>query len=244
MISLIHGDCLEEMPKIKDGSIDMVLCDPPYGITACKWDSVIPLAPMWQELKRLIKPSGAIVMTSSQPFTTTLIHSNMKMFRYCWVWVKSNSVGHLNAYKMPMKNIEDIAVFYEKPPSYFPQLREKKAENIRPPTTKRKKSSCYGKHDKQSERKIPDNKTLPNQVLRFNSCQENLHPTQKPVALMEYLIKTYTNKGDVILDFAAGSLTTGIACVNLGRSFIGIEKDEEYYKTGKERINKAWTHAK
>lgn len=233
---LYQGDCLDVLRTISE--VDMILADPPYGTTACKWDSVIPLEAMWGHLLRVIKPNGAIVMTASQPFTTTLISSNMRGFKYCWVWEKSQAVGHLNAYKMPMKNTEDVAVFYSKPPTYNPQLEDKPAENIRPETKIRKQTSCYGSHAKESTRRIPLNKTLPKQIIRFNNCQENLHPTQKPVALMEYLIKTYTNEGETVLDFTMGSGTTGVACKNLNRNFIGIEKDPEYFKIAEERINK------
>ncbi len=235
--TIICGDCLKVMPQIPDGSVDMILADPPYGTTACKWDSIILLEPMWEQLKRVIKPNGAIVMTASQPFTTTLIASNMKMFKYCWVWEKSQAVGHLNAYKMPMKNIEDVCVFYTKLPTYNPELRDKPAENIRPETKVRKQTQCYGSHAKESTRRIPLDKTLPNQILRFNNCQENCHPTQKPIALMEYLIKTYTNQGELVLDFACGSGTTCVAAARLERRFIGIEQDEKYCEIGRKRLD-------
>lgn len=234
---LYHGDCLEIMPILEP--VDLVLTDPPYQVTQCKWDLVIPFELMWTQLKRLIKPNSAIIITASQPFTTMLISSNIKMFKYCWIWIKSQAVGHLNAYKMPMKNIEDICVFYKNLPTYNPQLLNKPKENIRPETTKttiRKKTKCYGEHSKKNKRKIPLNKTLPLQTIRFNNCQKNLHPTQKPIALMEYLIKTYTNKGDTVLDFACGSGTTGIACEHLNRKWIMIEKKEEYCEIAAKRI--------
>lgn len=232
---LYHGDCLEIMPELKQ-TFDMVLADPPYGTTACKWDSIIPLEPMWRQLKKLIKSDGAIVMTANQPFTTTLISSNTRMFKYCWYWEKSQAVGHLNAYKMPMKNIEDICVFYINQPTYNPQLKDKLKENIRPEVKIRKTTNCYGKHSKESKRKIPLNKTLPLQKIKCNNCQENLHPTQKPVALMEYLIKTYTNENEIVLDFAAGSGTTGLACERLSRKWEMIEKKEEYCEISVKRI--------
>lgn len=225
------------MPEFKQ-KFDMILTDPPYGTTACKWDSIIPLEPMWEQIKRLIKFNGAIVMTASQPFTSALIMSNIEMFKYCWYWEKSQAVGHLNAYKMPMKNIEDICVFYTKIPTYNPQLKDKKKENIRPETKIRKTTNCYGKHSKKSKRKIPLNKTLPNQRLKFNNCQENLHPTQKPVILMEYLIKTHTNENEIVLDFTAGSGTTGITCERLNRKWIMIEKEEEYCEIAAKRIKR------
>jgi DNA modification methylase len=235
MIELYNGDCLEVMKKIPDGSVDMVLTDPPYGTTACKWDSIIPLEPMWEQLKRVIKPNGAIVMNASQPFTSLLVMSNQKMFKYSLVWKKSQSTGHLNAWKMPMRAHEDILVFYKKPPTYNPELKDKPAENIRPVTNRTKKTECYGSH-KLDSHKCPPDKTMPNSILQFNNAQGNVHPTQKPVALMEYLIKTYTNEGETVLDFTMGSGTTGVACVNTGRDFIGIELDEEYFEIAKNRI--------
>ena len=141
---LIKGDCLERMKEIPSGSVDAIICDPPYAVTACKWDSIIPLEPMWEQLKRIIKPNGAIVMTASQPFTTTLISSNMKMFKYCWVWEKSQAVGHLNAWRMPMKQHEDICVFYSKQCTYNPEITDKPIEDQRPLTSRTKTSDCYG----------------------------------------------------------------------------------------------------
>ncbi|MCP5006379.1 MAG: site-specific DNA-methyltransferase [Planctomycetes bacterium] len=234
----MQGDCLERMKEIQAGSIDMILADPPYGTTQNKWDSVIDLGLMWAQLKRVIKPNGAIVMMASQPFTTTLISSNMKMFKYCWVWEKSQSTGHLNAWRMPMRAHEDITVFYSKPPLYNPELKDKPEANIRPKTNRTKNTDCYGTH-KLDAHKCPADKTMPNSVLRFNNAQGTTHPTQKPVALMEYLIKTYTNEGETILDFTMGSGTTGVACVNTGRQFIGIELDESYFKISKDRIKQA-----
>ena len=234
---LIHGDCLEEMAKIPSGSVDMVLTDPPYGTTACKWDSVIPFEPMWEQLERITKKRGAIVMTASQPFTTVLIGSNLRIFKYSLVWKKSQSTGHLNAWRMPMRAHEDILVFYRKPPTYNPELKDKPAANIRPITSRTKKTDCYGSH-KLDAHKCPPDKTMPNSVLQFNNAQGTVHPTQKPVALMEYLIKTYTNEGETVLDFTMGSGTTGVACKNLGRDFIGIEKDDKYFEIAKERIRK------
>ena len=237
---LMLGDCLERMKEISDGSVDMVLTDPPYGTTACKWDSIIPLDPMWEQLKRVIKPNGAIVMTASQPFTTTLISSNMKMFKYCWVWHKSQSTGHLNAWKQPMRNTEDVVVFYAKQCVYNPQIVDKPIENIRPITARSPKNECYGKMKNGIEtRKLPNDKSMPTTIQKFNNAQGTVHPTQKPVALMEYLIKTYTNEGETVLDFTMGSGTTGVACKNLNRDFIGIEMDEGYYEIAKKRIGEA-----
>ena len=190
-MKLIHGDCLKEMFDIPDNSIDMVCCDMPYGTTACKWDTIIPLEPMWEQLKRVIKPNGAIVMTASQPFTTTLIASNMNMFSYCWVWEKSKPVGHLNANRKPMNKHEDIVVFSLKQPTYNPQgLKDIKPRKI----TRTNKGSIYGKQAGVGS--IQRKTGYPRSIIQFQSQNGELHPTQKPVALMEYLIKTYTNEGD------------------------------------------------
>ena len=242
MMNLIHGDCLEEVKNIPDGSIDMVLTDPPYGTTACKWDTVIPLEPMWEQLKRVIKPNGAIVMTASQPFTTTLIASNMKMFKYCWYWNK-NSTGFLNAKKMPMKSVEDICVFYRKLPTYNPQGLVK----VNRPKTNHKSKARREKTGKGlsthnggrlTKDYIQEYSNYPKQNLAFPN-DKGIHPTQKPVALMEYLIKTYTNENETVLDFTMGSGTTGVACKNLNRSFIGIELDKEYFDIATKRIKEA-----
>ncbi len=232
---LMHGDCIERMKEIHDGSVDMILADPPYGTTACKWDSIIPLETMWEQLKRVIKPNGAIVMTASQPFTTTLIASNMKMFRYDWVYDKNTVTGFLNAKKMPLRSHESILVFYGKLPTYNPQ----KTQGHKRKTASRNlnHSDCYGKHTKKTV--YDSTERYPRSVQRFSSEKQkiNLHPTQKPVALMEYLIKTYTNEGETVLDFTMGSGTTGVACVKTGRSFIGIELEEKYFNIAHKRIN-------
>ena len=232
MIKLVQGDCLKMMPLIPDGSVDMVLTDPPYGTTACKWDSIIPLEPMWEQLKRVIKPNGAIVMTASQPFTTTLIASNMKMFKYCWVWDKGQGTGHLNAKKQPLKNCEDVAIFYASQCTYNPQMRT----GFKPYACKqgKTKSQNYGKQT--GAYTVSDGTRYPLHRIEFNRDKSKVHPTQKPVALMEYLIKTYTNEGETVLDFTMGSGTTGVACKNLNRDFIGIELDENYFNIAKERI--------
>jgi site-specific DNA-methyltransferase (adenine-specific) len=226
---LMQGDCLERMKDIPDGSVDMILTDPPYGTTACKWDSIIPLEPMWAHLKRIIKPNGAIVMTASQPFTTTLIASNMKMFKYCWVWKKSKPTGHLNAKKQPLRTYEDVVVFYEKQCCYSPQGVK--------PTNKMVSRTNRGNYGECSATTHQTVTGYPRNLVKFPSV-DGVHQTQKPVALMEYLIKTYTNEGETVLDFTMGSGTTGVACVNLNRKFIGIEMDEGYFKIAKERIVK------
>lgn len=245
-MELIYGECLEEMAKLPDGSVDMVMTDPPYGTTACKWDSIIPLAPMWEQLKRVIKPNGAIVMTASQPFTTTLIASNMKMFKYCWVWKKSQPTGTMIAKYQPMRVTEDIVIFGHGKTAYKPQMIERTEKELKRFSYKSVDSSSTAtdgrKYNKTPNRydyklKHPNNhieiKSVPNRH------KGNGHPTQKPVALMEYLIKTYTDEGETVLDFTMGSGTTGVACVNLNRSFIGIEKDDKYFEIAKSRIENA-----
>jgi DNA modification methylase len=244
MIELYNADCLIKMADIPDGSVDMVLADPPYGTTACKWDSVIPLEPMWEQLKRVIKSNGAIVMTASQPFTSLLGASNIPWLKYDWTWVKTRATGHLNAKKMPMKNKEDILVFYKELPTYNPQglvdvdrvvwnsLSDSKRGVSSDPT-----STVSGGIRHEPYKQLKSN--YPRQLIEIQSEGKTVHPTQKPVALMEYLIKTYTMEGETVLDFTMGSGTTGVACKRLGRSFIGIEKDEKYFAIAKERIDNA-----
>jgi DNA modification methylase len=224
---LMKGDCLNRMKEIPDGSVDMILTDPPYGTTACKWDSIIPLEPMWEQLKRIIKPNGAIVMTASQPFTTTLIASNMKMFKYCWVWKKSKPTGHLNAKKQPMKTYEDVVVFYGKQCCYNPQGVK--------PTSKMVSRTNRGNYGECSATTHQTVTGYPRNLVEFPSV-DGVHQTQKPVPLMEYLIKTYTNEGETVLDFTMGSGTTGVACMNLNRKFIGIEMDDKYFDIATDRI--------
>jgi len=242
-MNLMQGDCLERMKEIESGSVDMVLTDPPYGTTACKWDSVIPLEAMWEQLKRVIKPNGAIVMTASQPFTTVLIASNLKDFKYCWVWEKSKASNFLQAGYMPLKAHEDICVFCEKAkPTYNPQLTYGKPY---------KGGTSNGGSNSDTVNNVPnpmfrrdslDGARKPRTVQYFKVEKPHKtlrHPTQKPVALMEYLIKTYTNEGEIVLDFTMGSGTTGVACANLNRDFIGIEMDLDYFNIALERIEKA-----
>ena len=233
---LMKGDCLECMKEIPDGSVDLILTDPPYGTTACKWDSVIPLEPMWEQLKRVIKPNGAIVLFGSQPFTSVLVASNFKMFRYEWVWEKTMATGALNANKMPLRAHETICVFYKLLPTYIPQKTTGKPyrKNMRSEMV----GECYGGTGlKPLFEQINKGTRMPRSVLRIsNSNHKNLHPTQKPVALMEYLIKTYTNDGETVLDFTMGSGTTGVACVNTNRKFIGIERDDKYFDISVKRI--------
>lgn len=233
MINLMRGDCLERMKEIPDGSVDMVLTDPPYGTTACKWDSIIPLEPMWEQLKRIIKPNGAIVMTASQPFTTTLIASNMKMFKYCWVYKKPQGVDPFMAKKRPLNNIEDVVVFGIGQQTYNPQKVKGKPYKIVRDKHERL-HELTGQIMRQTET-INTGDRLPTRVIEFNQ-ERGLHPTQKPVALMEYLIKTYTNEGETVLDFTMGSGTTGVAAVNTNRKFIGIEMDDGYFNVAEQRI--------
>jgi site-specific DNA-methyltransferase (adenine-specific) len=230
------------MKQIPDGSVDMVMTDPPYGTTACKWDSIVPLEPMWEQLKRVIKPNGAIVMTASQPFTTTLISSNMKMFKYCWVWESNKAANFAQAPYMPLKKTEDVVVF-----SFATIAKNSKNRMIyNPQGLVDCDRICRGKGNSEhrpsnvTQKPYKQTKTgYPSQVLRFNKPHIACHPTQKPVALMEYLIKTYTNEGETVLDFTMGSGTTGVACVNQNRQFIGIEKDDKYYEIAKKRIKEA-----
>ena len=230
--NLMQGDCLERMKEIPDGSIDMVLTDPPYGTTACKWDSIIPLEPMWDQLKRIIKPNGAIVMTASQPFTSMLGASNINDLRYSWIWEKTAATGHLNAKRMPMKNAEDVLVFYKRQPTYNPQGLIDFNKVVR----RGSNGSCYGDSGKENLQKKTN---YPRTIQKFKSASKTVHPTQKPVALMEYLIRTYTNENETVLDFTMGSGSTGVACVNTNRNFIGIELDAGYFKIAQDRIKAA-----
>jgi len=236
MIELLQGDCLEVMKDIESGSIDMVLADPPYGTTSCKWDSVIDLDLMWEQLKRVIKPNGAIVMTASQPFTTTLIASNMGVFKYCWVWDKVRAVGAHVCKIRPMQRTEDIVVFGSGKIKYNPQL----VPRIKPRIGGKeygRSEIIGGKTTGKNENKKYTHYQPTTLIVESNASNKGrLHPTQKPVALMEYLIKTYTDAREMVLDFTMGSGTTGVACKNLGRDFIGIELDQDYFNVAKSRI--------
>ena len=233
-MDLYNGDCLEIMKNIPDGSVDMILCDPPYGTTACKWDSVIPFEPMWEQLHRIIKPNGAICLFGSEPFSSALRMSNIKHFKYDWIWEKTLCSNFLCLKKQPAKNYESICVFYEKQPTYNPQMREGKPYRDKV----RKKSSNQQVFGVKTTKAIDNKGTrYPNQIICFsNGNNKRIHPTQKPVALLEYLIRTYTNEGETVLDFTMGSGSTGVACVNTGRDFIGIELDPGYFKIAEERI--------
>ena len=238
-----HGDCLELMKDIPDGSVDSIIADPPFGITQCKWDSIIPLEPIWKQIKRVVKPNGSIILNASQPYTSLLITSNPKMFKYCWVWEKTQATGFLNANKRPLVAHEDIVVFYLKQPTYNPQ----KTYGHSPINsyTKRpevqNKTHVYGKVNKivsgggETDR-FPRSVQVFASDKQKNKSTKFMHPTQKPIALCEYLVKTYTNEGDLVLDFCAGSGTTGLAAKNLNRQFILIEKEKEYYDICVERL--------
>jgi len=225
-------DCLEGMKRIPDKSIDMILCDLPYGATDCKWDTIIPFEPLWEQYERIIKDNGAIVLTAQQPFASSLINSNPKLFKYEWIWVKSKPTGHMNAKRMPMRKHESVLVFSKKSPTYHPQGLKKTNKLI-----KRTNHGNYGEGaGKASVQKFTG---YPNTILNFNNVmKKQLHPTQKPVELFEYLIKTYTNEGETVLDNCMGSGTTAIACINTNRNYIGFELNKEYYEIAKNRINK------
>jgi len=233
MKEVIHGDCLIEMQKIPDKSIDMILCDLPYGTTACKWDTIIPFEPLWKEYKRIIKDNGAIVLTASQPFTSALVMSNVKMFRYEWIWQKQKGSNYANANKIPMKVHENVLVFYKSLPTYNPQKTDLEKSYYRKGGVRKSPTKVMGKKSPAGNY-LTDGVRIgrfPISVQKISSegmDKGNHHPTQKPVALFEYLIKTYTNEGDLVLDNCAGSGTTGVACKNLNRQFILIEKEQEY----------------
>lgn len=227
---ITQGDTLEEMRKLTDKSVDMILCDLPYGTTACKWDTIIPFEPLWAEYERVIKGNGAIVLTASQPFTTALIASNMGNFKYCWVWDKKSISNPQLAKIQPLKSHEDVCVFGKGKLNYYPQ-------GLQDFSRKRKKDTSELGHCVRKE--YEQLKTgYPKSVINF-SVERGLHPTQKPVALFEYLIHTYTNAGEVVLDNCIGSGTTAVAAINTGRQFIGIEREPEYVAIANQRITDA-----
>ena len=232
-MKLLLGDCLEILPTLPENSVDMVLCDPPYGTTACKWDSIISLDKLWEQYNRLCKEDGAMVFTASQPFATVLAGSNIKNFRYEWIWEKSQGTNPMNAKVMPLKSHENILVFYRKKPTYNPQMWFSKPYSGFSSDTA-KIGEVYGKQQSK-HRDNPEGSRYPRTILKFKQ-EKGLHPTQKPVALMEYLIKTYTNRGETVLDNTMGSGTTGLACKNTERNFIGIESDNKYYEIAGDRL--------
>ena len=228
------GDCLERMKEIPDGSVDMILADPPYGTTACKWDTVIPLEPMWEQLKRVIKPNGAIVMTASQPFTSVLVCSNIKMFKYEIIWEKDKPSDFATAKFKTMKYHESVLIFAKCRSTYNPQMVVGKPNHGVGKGIRRKNNESGANTATVSNK--TDGLKHPRSVLKINRESKPVHPTQKPVALMEYLIKTYTQEGETVLDFVMGSGTSGIAAKNTGRNFIGIEKDAGYFEIAKQRL--------
>lgn len=230
---LMFGDCLERMKELETDSIDLCLTDPPYGTTACKWDSVISFEPMWEQLKRIVKDNGAICLFGSEPFSSALRMSNINMFKYDWIWNKLRTSGAFNANRMPLKSHEVVSVFYKKLPLYKPQMTKGKMMN---------KGGCGSSSDSYGKAKSVRNINdlyYPRTIQEFKAChnmQGKVHPTQKPVALLEYLVKTYTLENETVLDFTMGSGSTGVAAKNLKRRFIGIENDKEYFRIAKERI--------
>ena len=243
--NIYHGDCLELMRDIADKSIDMILCDLPYGTTACKWDTIIPFEPLWLAYKRIIKPNGAIVLTASQPFTTLLINSNLEWFKYSWIWIKNRPSGVAQAKNKPMTIHEDVLVFSEgvtthqgqsnRRMNYYPQGIEKIHKVCKNHKHEHDKAGGIGQRPSHKDEYIQEFTNYPNTILKFN-CDNGLHPTQKPIALFEYLIKTYTNEGEVVLDNCSGSGTTAIACINTNRQYICMEKDDTYFNKSVERV--------
>jgi len=238
--TLLHGDCLSEMNNIADKSVDMICCDLPFGTTNCAWDTVINLEKLWEQYKRVTKPNAAILLFAQTPFDKVLGSSNLKWLRYEWIWEKTTSTGHLNAKKMPMKAHENILVFYDKLPTYNPQM-----------TTGHKPVNSYTKHQSDGEiyGKTKQGISGGGSTLRYprsvqvfptDKQKSSLHPTQKPVALLEYLILTYTNSGDIVLDSTCGSGSAGVAAANTNRNFIGIEQDDKYFNIAKDRIESAY----
>lgn len=235
-IDLIKGDCLKVMKNIPDNSVDMVLCDLPYGTTNCKWDSIIPFGAMWNEIEHIVKPNGVIALFSAQPFTSALISSNYKNFKYDWVWEKDRPSNPLVANKRVMPRHESICIFYQKQPTYNPQKQPRKEENKR----NNKKDTIHNTDTKVGAMYMSDGSTdliHPSSILKFTSGKRGFHPTQKPVELLEYLIKTYTNEEEIVMDFTMGSGSTGVACKNTNRGFLGIEKDDKYFDIAENRIN-------
>jgi site-specific DNA-methyltransferase (adenine-specific) len=234
---IFNEDCLVKMKSIPDKSVDMILCDLPYGTTACKWDVIIPFYKLWEQYKRVIKDNGAIVLFGSEPFSSQLRTSNLKMFKYDWIWKKSTGGGFLLANKMPLKRHEICSVFYKKLPDYFPIKTKGK-----PYTCKR--ASGGEIHGKEQAKKLAgwttksNGERFPTSILEFKN-DTGFHPTQKPISLLEYLIKSYTQENELVLDNTMGSGSTGVACINTNRKFVGIEKDKKYFEIAKKRLNKA-----
>ena len=244
-ITLLHGDCLELMKDIPDGSVDMVLVDPPYGISNCKWDSIIPFEPMWEQLNRIIKPNGAICLFGSEPFSSALRMSNIKNFKYDWIWEKSRALGFTHCKNKPMNKCENISVFslakvkhegQENRMAYFPQGLIEYGKEVNGVKTCKADAGGHRFGRKSHKKYVQEFTNYPTNILRFANEGNTEHPTQKPIALLEYLIKTYTNEGETVLDFTMGSGSTGVACVNTNRRFIGIELDAGYFEIAQKRI--------
>jgi len=233
-VQLYHGDCLDILPTLEAGSVDAIIADLPYGTTACKWDTVIPFAPLWEQYKRLIKPRGDVVLFGSQPFTSALVMSNVGWFRYEWIWEKPQGTGYLNANRNPMKAHENVVVFYERLGTYNPQKTKGKPYRA----TRGAAGGVVRDKTVGGYVTINNGERYPKTELRFND-EKGHHPTQKPVALLEYLIRTYTDEGETVLDNTMGSGTTGVACVQTGRNFIGIELDAGYFEIAQRRIAEA-----
>ena len=232
---LYLGDCIELMKNLPDKSVDMVLCDLPYGITKNQWDVVIPFDKLWEQYNRIVKDNGCIALFGNQPFTSHLVLSNIKHFRYSLVWVKNKFSDFLNAKRKPMKVNEDILIFYKKSPVYNPQYTYSTPYKRWNTQEAVDKQTNYGGH--KSNVAESDGKRLPTTVLNFNRVERPLHPTQKPVELLEWLIKTYTNEGEIVLDNCMGVGSTGLACINTNRKFIGMEVDEDYYNIAQSLIS-------
>lgn len=237
-IELMKGDCLKLMPLLPDKSIDMILCDLPYGMTQCRWDTIIPFEPLWEQYERIIKDHGVIALFSLQPFTAKLIMSNIKLYRYEWIWVKTHPRGHLNANRMPMRAHENIEIFYKKLPLYNPQMthghkhKVAKSDYIREADG----NGCYGREVRHNIYNSSDRYPLDVQIFSTGDQSKKLHPTQKPVELLEYLIKTYTREEDIVLDNCMGSGRTGVACIHTKRKFIGMELEKKFFELSEEEI--------
>tara|TARA_R100001443_G_C3312779_1_gene168168 strand:+ start:75 stop:824 length:750 start_codon:yes stop_codon:yes gene_type:complete len=244
-VKLYNEDCFNILPTIPDKSVDFILTDPPYGTTQCKWDSVIPFKPMWNQLKRIVKDNGCIALFGTEPFSSALRISNIKQFKYDWIWQKDSGTGFANAKKQPLRKYENISIFYKKRTIYNPQMRIGKPYKIKSGKRNKGIETLSGKElQKNNKTNIvsyyrPEDNNIgtryPINIINFKR-ERGYHPTQKPIALLEYLIKTYTNENDTVLDFTMGSGSTGIACKNINRQFIGIEKDTKYFEIAKNRI--------
>ena len=246
-IKLMHGDCLNLMKQLPDASVDMILCDLPYGTTSCNWDSVIPFDPLWEQYRRIAKKNAAIVLTASQPFTSALVMSNPLWFRYQWVWVKNAPAGFAQAKNKPMPKHEDVLVFSSGKTGHVSQCKNRVPYNPQGlipygkivKNSKGHRASAFEKRGNARNEYFQEFTGYPDSILNFSCQRDGIHPTQKPVALMEYLIRTYTNEGETVLDNCMGSGTTGVACVNTNRNFIGMEMDDKYFEIAQRRIEDA-----